>query len=185
MKGRIIAVVGASGVGKDTLLAGAMTAEPRLHWARRVVTRPTGAGGEPYEGVTQATFEQRLAAGAFALHWTAHGMSYAVSWAEVAPRDRGHDVVFNGSRKVLDLALAVFADLQVIEVTAERSTIAARLAARGREDDADIEARLARGGLALPDGIDVTRIANDGTADDGIARLLAALYPASATRCTR
>lgn len=185
MKGRIIAVVGASGVGKDTLLAGAVAAEPRLHWARRVVTRPTGAGGEPYEGVTQAEFARRLAVGAFALHWTAHGMSYAVPWAALAPRDNGRDVVFNGSRKALDLAVAAFADLRVIEVTADPATVAARLASRGREDGADIAARLERGGIALPDGIDVTRIANDGSADEGVARLLAALYPVSATRRAR
>ncbi len=185
MKGRIIAVVGASGVGKDTLLAGAVAAEPRLHWARRVVTRPTGAGGEPYEGVTQAEFARRLAVGAFALHWTAHGLSYGVPLTELAPRDRGCEVVFNGSRKALDLAVAAFADLEILEVTASPHIVAARLAARGREDDADIAARLARGGIALPEGIKVTRIANDGTADDGIARLLAALYPVSATRCAR
>lgn len=185
MKGRIIAVVGASGVGKDTLLAGAVAAEPRLHWARRVITRKAEAGGEPYEGVTQAAFAQRLAAGAFALHWTAHGLSYGVPCAALLPREAGHDVVFNGSRKVLDLAVAAFADLQVIEVTARPDIIAARLAARGREDGAQIAARLARGGIALPKGVAVTRIVNDGSADDGVAQLLAALYPVSATRCTR
>ena len=47
MTGRLFVVVGASGAGKDTLIAGALAADPRLHWARRVITRPAVAGGEP------------------------------------------------------------------------------------------------------------------------------------------
>jgi ribose 1,5-bisphosphokinase len=185
MTGRIIAVVGASGVGKDTLLAGAAAVQPRLHWASRVITRPENPGGEPHEGVSHDSFARRMAAGAFALHWTAHGISYALPWSALTPRNSGGDVVFNGSRKALAHAFAVFPALEVVEVTADPAIIAARLAARGREDAADIAARLARGGLTLPQGVRAIRIANDGTAAEGVAQLLAALYPVSATLCDR
>ena len=58
---RLFFVVGPSGAGKDTLLSGAIAADPALHWARRVITRPESAGGEPFEGVTEAEFAMRLA----------------------------------------------------------------------------------------------------------------------------
>ena len=67
MAGRLFLVVGPSGAGKDTLLAGAVAADPRLHWARRVITRPETAGGEPFEGVTEAVFDDVIK-GALADH---------------------------------------------------------------------------------------------------------------------
>ena len=52
----IFAVVGPSGAGKDTLIAGALERRPDLRLARRVITRPTEAGGEDFEGVTPEAF---------------------------------------------------------------------------------------------------------------------------------
>ncbi|MFT7027803.1 MAG: hypothetical protein ACJAVS_002035, partial [Paracoccaceae bacterium] len=52
-----------------------------------------------------------------------------------------------------------------------------RLAARGREDAADIAARLARAAFALPDGVDAAMIRNDGSLAKGVAAMLAALAP--------
>ena len=88
MTGRLFVVVGASGAGKDTLLAGAVKADPTLYWARRVITRPEVSGGEPFEGVDRASFDARRAAGEFALNWEAHGLSYGVPKAELAPLSR-------------------------------------------------------------------------------------------------
>jgi phosphonate metabolism protein PhnN/1,5-bisphosphokinase (PRPP-forming) len=173
----IFAVVGPSGAGKDTLIAGALRARPDLRLVRRVITRPADAGGEDFDGVTAAEFAARKAAGAFALDWQAHGLSYGI------PRDQVQgpgDVIFNGSRAALPAARAVFARLRVILVTAPDTVLAERLAARGREDAADIRARLARAAFRLPDGITALTVRNDGSLQDGIARLLAALQPDSA-----
>ena len=74
MGGRLFALVGPSGAGKDTLLAAASAARPDLVIVQRVITRPESAGGEPFEGVTPAEFARRNAAGLFALHWQAHGL---------------------------------------------------------------------------------------------------------------
>ncbi len=67
MPGRIFAIVGPSGAGKDTLIEAARRARPDLHIVRRVVTRPAEAGGEPYEGVTEEEFLRRRQAGGFVL----------------------------------------------------------------------------------------------------------------------
>ena len=172
----IFAVVGPSGAGKDTLLAGAVAASPGLHWARRVVTRPSEAGGEPFEGVDAETFARRLAAGDFALHWKAHGLCYGIPHVEL----RGERVVFNGSRQAIGAAMDRLPGLRVVRITAPSKVLAERLAARGRESREDIEARLARASYDLPEGVDVVDVVNDATPEIGVARLLAALQPAKA-----
>ena len=170
----ICAVVGPSGAGKDTLIAGALRARPGLRLVRRVITRPTAAGGEDFDGVTEAEFAARLARGDFALHWQAHGLSYGIPRDQVAGPG---DILFNGSRAALPLAVRAFPGLRVVVVTAPDTVLAARLAARGREGEGDIRARLARAGFALPEGIAAVTVVNDGTPEQGVARLLAALQP--------
>lgn len=171
---RLVAVVGPSGAGKDTLMAMACAADPRIRAVRRVITRPAEAGGEEFEGVSPASFATRLARGDFALHWEAHGLSYGIPRAELA----GQGVLmFNGSRAVLAHAQAMFPALSVILVTAPPVVLAARLAARGREAAEDRAARLNRAEFALPPGISAITVTNDGTAAQGLARFLAALQP--------
>lgn len=165
----IFAVVGPSGAGKDTLIAGALAARPDLQVLRRVITRPETAGGEPFEGVTTAEFATRAARGDFALSWNAHGLSYGV------PHPTGAGVtLFNGSRRILGQAAQVFAGLQVIHVTASPEVLADRLAARGREGAQDIAARLSREARLDP-ALSVLTVINDGTPAEGIRNFLAAL----------
>lgn len=178
----IVAIVGPSGAGKDTLIAGAMALRPDLRLVRRVITRPESAGGEDFEGITEAEFRRRKAAGVFALDWQAHGLSYGIPRAQTLGPG---PVLFNGSRAALPAAIAVFPDLRVILVTAPDAILSARLAARGRETADDASARLARAGFALPQGISASVVMNDATPSEGIARLLAALQPESAQRCSK
>lgn len=175
MTGRLYMIVGPSGVGKDTLLAGAVAADPNLHWARRVITRPSVAGGEPYEGVTQVEFDARRNTGAFALHWPAHGLNYGVPIAELAPLQQGKTVLVNGSRAALGAVALVFPDLRVIRVSAPSSVLADRLAQRGRESREEIQARLDRASYDLPAGLQVIDLHNDTSLEEGIARLLQAV----------
>ena len=55
-RGPLIAVVGASGVGKDTLIRAMVAVRPGL---RRVITRPIDADGEGHEAVSEAEFAAR------------------------------------------------------------------------------------------------------------------------------
>jgi ribose 1,5-bisphosphokinase len=173
----ICAIVGPSGAGKDTLIRGALDARPDLQLIRRVITRPTEAGGEDFEGVTAEDFARRQARGDFALTWQAHGLAYGI------PRDQvtgPGDVIFNGSRAALPEAARVFPGLRVILVTAPEAVLAARLAARGRESATDIRARLSRAAFEMPAGITFETVVNDASPGIGTARLLAALQPVRA-----
>lgn len=173
----IFAIVGPSGAGKDTLIRGAMQSRPDLRLVRRVITRPTEAGGEDFEGVTQETFADRKARGDFVLTWEAHGLSYGIPGNQVTGPG---DVIFNGSRAALSEAARVFLGLRVILVTAPDIVLAARLAARGRETAEDIRARLTRAAFEMPEGIVFETVINDASPEIGTARLLAALQPVRA-----
>lgn len=175
MTGRLICVVGPSGAGKDTLIDAARAERPHLVIVRRVITRPSALGGEDFDGVTQAEFDRRKAAGAFALDWRAHGLSYGVPAAMLELRDQGQDVLFNGSRAALEQACDVFPELQVIRITAPSFVLMERLLARGRETRAEIEARIQRQSYEVPSGLQVTDVRNDGPLEKAIAGFLAAL----------
>jgi phosphonate metabolism protein PhnN/1,5-bisphosphokinase (PRPP-forming) len=173
----IHAVVGPSGAGKDTLIAGARALRPGLRLVRRVITRPADAGGEDFEPVSRDEFTARLRAGAFALHWQAHGLDYGL------PADQLQGpgpILFNGSRAALPAARAAFPGLRVILITAPPALLAARLAARGREAAPDILARLDRSALNLPEDLDAAVVMNDASPAEGVRRLLAALDAAGA-----
>ena len=170
----IFAIVGPSGAGKDTLIRGVLAARPDLRLVRRVITRPTEAGGEDFEGVSPDDFARRRARGDFALVWQAHGLHYAIPKDQVTGPG---DVIFNGSRAALPEATSIFPDLRVILVTAPATVLAARLAARGRETATDIRARLARAAFGMPKGITFQTVVNDRSPEVGTARLLAAFSP--------
>ena len=174
MTGRLIAVVGPSGAGKDTLLAGVLAARPDWEVVRRVITRPVGPG-EDHEPVGMAEFETRRALGQFALHWQAHGLHYGIPGSVLARVRGGTTVLFNGSRAALPQARAVWPWLEVVMVTAPVPVLAARLSARGRESTGEVAARLQRSLLPPPEG--ARMVVNDAGVTEGVARLLAVLSP--------
>jgi len=178
MTGALVAVVGPSGAGKDTLLAALTAARPDLMLARRAITRPIDAGGEDHEALSRDDFARQLAEGRFLVHWQAHGLSYGIPRAVLDDVAAGRMVLFNGSRAALPAAWAAWPALRVVMVTAPVALLAERLAARGRESAAEIAARLDRGGLAVPEGAAV--VMNDATVAEGVARLAAALSPPAA-----
>ena len=123
-------------------------------------------------------FAERRAAGAYALHWEAHGLGYGIPADIEADLEAGRVVVASVSRSVIEHAQHRF-PTRVLEITAPPALLAQRLAARGREDAQNIAARLARA-LPLPASIDVVTIVNDGTPEQGAARLLGAISRATA-----
>jgi len=89
----------------------------------------------------------------------------------------GCDVLVNLSRGVLVPARDRFARFSTIYLTASPEVLAARLSERGREDAEQIAQRLDRAQAALPEGITVQQIDNNGALDQAVEAVLAHLYP--------
>jgi phosphonate metabolism protein PhnN/1,5-bisphosphokinase (PRPP-forming) len=172
----LVLVVGPSGAGKDTVLGmarQALAGDTRFRFVRRVITRPADAGGEDHEAVSEAEFAQRR----FALSWGAHGLRYGIPLDVVDDLAQGIVVVANVSRGVIAEAAAEY-PVRVIVVTASPEILARRLAARGRETTEDIARRLARD-AAIPDGVAVDTVVNDGTPEAAADRFVTVLTQAA------
>jgi ribose 1,5-bisphosphokinase len=174
MTGRLIAVVGPSGVGKDSVMQ-ALAQTGGFTCQRRVITRDPEAGGEDYEAVDLPQFEQMEAAGDFALSWRAHGLAYGVPVSVHDTLAAGQDVLVNLSRGVLQQAQARFVRFQVLLLSAPVQVLATRLAGRGRESADEVARRLARAEFTLPEGLPVLKVSNDGPLDQTVMRIQAAL----------
>lgn len=178
MSGCLVAVVGPSGAGKDTLLAHAramLRDDPQVRFARRYITRAGDAGGEEHEALSRDEFILRRARGDFALHWESHGLCYGIGLEMEDWLAHGCLVVYNGSRAHLPLAHLAFPHLRVVAVTARPETLAQRLAQRRRESPADIAERV-RQQPPLPTELPTIEVVNEADLAGANAAFLQALY---------
>lgn len=174
-KGRLVLVVGPSGVGVDTLIDAARRefAERRqYHFVRRTITRPAGSVGEDHDPVDLPTFRERQALGDYALSWEAHGLGYGIPISIEGELRAGRTVIVNASRTVIEPARKRYPRMTVASVTASPEVLADRLAGRNRESAEEIQRRLQRAGLGFPDGDDVVTIDNNGALEDSIRDFL-------------
>lgn len=172
MPGCLVLVVGPSGAGKDTLIRLAraeLSGDPRYAFPRRLVTRAPSEA-EDNEVIDEAAFARGREEGRFTLSWRAHGLGYAIPAEADRLAEAGHVVVCNVSRRVVGDARGGGGgrSLSVVEITASPEILARRLADRGRPEDGDLAARLAR---RVPVAADLC-IRNDGSPEDGAARLV-------------
>lgn len=176
--GRMVAVVGASGVGKDTVLSfarQALSGAPRIHFVRRVITRQADPGSEDHDTLSDAAFRVAEADGRFAATWQAHGLSYGIPAGVDAWLRDGDIAVLNGSRAAIATLAARYAGLVVVEITATPDVLAQRLANRGRESAAEVRARLERRVAPRPEGVRNISIDNSGPIEKAGERLVALL----------
>jgi phosphonate metabolism protein PhnN/1,5-bisphosphokinase (PRPP-forming) len=164
--GTLVLVVGPSGAGKDSVMAEARTRlcnDARYVFATRVITRSAQAGGENHQPMSLADFDATEQAGGYLLSWRAHGLAYGLPIALADDLRKGHIVVANVSRTVIDHARALFpGHVRVVAITAPRDVLAERLALRGRETQEEIIERLDRTPVFFVDGPGVWELKNDG-----------------------
>lgn len=178
LAGALVLVVGPSGAGKDTLMDAARAAlagAAGFHFVRRLITRPALAGAEDHDSCDEAAFSAARARGELALSWGAHGLHYGIPRRELAGVAAGQVVIANISRGEIAAAETLAERVVVLEISAPPAVLAKRLAARGRESEADIAARLAREAPLAVRTATLKRISNDRSVAEGAAELIALL----------
>ena len=171
-RGTLFLMVGPSGAGKDSLIRAAVetfAGDPSYVVARRVITRPLNIDREDHEPVSVEDFRGRVNRGEFLLSWNVYDTHYGIPMSYDAELANGRNVIANVSRTVVGPGVADYPPARVIQVTAPREVLEARL--RARADPATVAARLARA-VVLPEGIPVTHLLNAGDLSTGAARLV-------------
>ena len=144
--GRLILVVGPSGVGKDTLLKLAKAAcadDCNIVFARRVVTREASSF-EDNQQLSAEAFRTALNCGGFAMHWEAHGHCYGLPRTIDDDIRCGRTVVVNVSRTVIEAMRRAYSNVVVVSITEPSEVLAERLSMRARKGDGVLEHRLSR-----------------------------------------
>ena len=166
MTGTLVLVVGPSGAGKDSVLrfaANHFRDDRRLVFPRRVITRPADRASEDHDTVTEDVFLQRLNSGAFALNWQAHGLSYGIPKIIETHLAQDRLVAVNVSRTILETIGDRFAKYLIVEITASPEILTARIAARARKTDGDVQQRVTREVKPSPQKQNHVTLMNEGT----------------------
>ena len=171
--GKLICVVGPSGVGKDTLIRGARKILKKKVFVTRHITRPNTTDAETHIFVNKATFNEMMDNNAFMLNWSANDLHYGISNEYLAKIQNGLDVIFNGSRRALSEIQSKYPNIYIIWITASKVKVKERLIKRGRESEEKIDGRLKYLNLAIPEKAII--VDNSGTIEAGIQSLVDAI----------
>ena len=167
--GVFLAVVGPSGVGKDSILNHArrrLASEPGVVFVRRVITRASDAANEEHDTLSDAEFDAARAAGAFILSWRSHGLQYGIPAATDDAVRAGAVAIANLSRGVVAMARQRYGNCVVVEVTAAADVLRRRLSERGRETEVDVLRRLARNADYDPRALQAETLENNGSLEE-------------------
>jgi ribose 1,5-bisphosphokinase len=175
--GTFVAVIGASGAGKDTILAGARAAlanDPAFVFPRRIITRAADHH-EDNEAISEEAFEAQARNGDFLLWWNAHHLSYGLPASLARNLEQGRHLVANVSRTVIGEIRSRFARSLILEIRVDPIMLIDRLARRGRESAEGQSERFRRSQSLAEVPVPDVVIDNNGTLDAAIAQFVTAL----------
>jgi guanylate kinase len=144
---KVFVITGPSGVGKGTLIRSLLQQVPELEVSVSATTRPPRPGevdGVDYHFLTEAQFDERLAAGDFVEHAGYSGHRYGTLRSELKGRlDAGVPVVLEieiqGARQIRE---AMPDAVQVFIAPPSFEALKARLVGRGTNSPRDMDARM-------------------------------------------
>lgn len=175
--GRFVLVVGPSGAGKDTLIAGTKAGcseTPTIVFPRRVVTRPA-TEAEDHDSLKDTAFDCAVKNGAFAFWWQAHGLKYGIPRTADDDVRAGRTVICNVSRRIAADVRARYARVDAVLVTAPAEILTARLSGRSRDTDGSLVERIKRNDAFTEFRTDYV-IENIGAPDLAVRTLLDVIY---------
>lgn len=135
---KIVLIVGASGVGKDTLLK-AIQNVVKANFITRYITRvPDNNESNYYIG--KDDFEHLRKSDFFVSSWEAHGNIYGISQTSIKD---GLNIISISREAIKDFE-EKFSDVTTIEIGIPKELLYLRLKNRGREDEEAILKRIQR-----------------------------------------
>ncbi|MCR9277954.1 MAG: guanylate kinase [Pseudomonadaceae bacterium] len=148
MKGVLMIVAAPSGAGKTSLVRALVEREPEVFVSVSHTTRPQRPGdvdGKHYHFIDEDRFRAMVSAGEFVEHANVFGNLYGTSIAAIRePLDAGHDIVLEIDWQGAQQVRKQFKDaISVFILPPSKATLLERLSARGQDDAAVIEKRMA------------------------------------------
>jgi ribose 1,5-bisphosphokinase len=140
-------VVGNSGSGKDSIISGAVENYPsnlkKPFIPKRYITRPPSEF-EYNIYISPVEFKEMANQGKFALKWHIYGLDYGVlieidDWLK-----KGHSVIVNVSRIVINEARKQYKNIKVIFIEVPFEITVERIKNRGRESEERLKERIQR-----------------------------------------
>jgi guanylate kinase len=144
---KVFVITGPSGVGKGTLIRSLVQQVPELEVAVSATTRPPRPGevdGVDYHFLSEAEFDERLAAGEFVEHAGYSGHRYGTLRSELESRLKAGipvvlEIEIQGARQIRETMPEA---VQVFIAPPSLDALRARLVGRGTNSPRDMEARL-------------------------------------------
>lgn len=135
---QVILIVGASGVGKDTLLKN-IKEKKNINFIKRYITREPDNNEHNYY-IDDEAFEQLKRDDFFISTWEAHANKYAIAKNQIID---GLNIISISRGAIQDFE-NYFENVITIEITLPREILYQRLQNRGRENEQQIQSRLNR-----------------------------------------
>ncbi|MFW9970022.1 MAG: phosphonate metabolism protein/1,5-bisphosphokinase (PRPP-forming) PhnN [Candidatus Odinarchaeota archaeon] len=173
--GTLFLVVGNSGSGKDSIILGIVKKYPsnlkNIYAPQRHITRPPSTFEENIS-ISIQEFREMDKKGMFALKWHIYGLDYGISKEIEDYLKKGHPVIINVSRTVINNAREKYKNVRVVFIQVPFEITYQRIKDRKRESQDLLKKRIerARENQKFPDADFV--IDNSGDLEDSIDAFL-------------
>ncbi len=166
-------IIGASGVGKDTLLSTLQSTlnEKKYVFMKRYITRDPSkisqkGVNEDYHYISNEEFLQKKKNGFFAFSWHSHNNYYGISKKIEDELKAGKTIFVNGSREYLPLAKQLYPNLTPVLIEVKPEILKKRLLLRGREAGKELQGRIHQANICVEG--ECIRLDNSGNLEDFI-----------------